>query len=698
MTEQFAHALKPSDLPAQEPARRDPDAIARAYLKSLAAAERTTSFVDDDLAELDDGATPSSTQSRIRSTLRADVAALAVLVGRAIQSEPGLARRLRQESPVVTLATHVDDVLPLVQSVIRKAVFPPSTCFDSLSPSSPERPYVYLLVQDVEETQATRAANMKKDIAKALNYAMPIVGVAPRPNRHLPSDLVRAADHQLSLPALDASAIALVMEAVFGEPPTFPIPDAVAHLTDPVDLQIAFRTARMPDEAAARLADVVSRKRKLADGPRLSQLDGYGPAKDWGMECAADLADLRAGRLTWDDVDHKGLLLCGPPGTGKTQFAKALAAEAAVPLVATSVAQWNAAAYLSGTLSAIRKSFAEAQRKAPCVLFIDEMDGIGDRENFSEYRDYWAQIVNCLLEELAGVVEREGVVVVAATNHPDKIDAAVRRAGRLDRTITLAKPDLEALKKIFRFHLGKDLADADLTPLALSARGSTGADVEAWVRRARGAARRARQALTLERLLDTVSDGASVSPHLLRHTAIHEAGHGVAAIRLGRSDVQGLGLKAGGGGQTELANSVTTGANAGEVDDMIVLLLCGRAAEEMVLGSGTAGAYQDLSEATRFALLAETRFGFGALGPMSLLSSDSERLLMFPEVREAVFGRIDACRKRASALMAANRPQVLAVANTLEQTGYVSGDDLKAIIARVDEAGDLKGVAVGAAS
>src|SRR5262249_47484740 len=150
------------------------------------------------------------------------------------------------------------------------------------------------------------------------------------------------------------------------------------------------------------------------------------------------------------------------------------------------------------TLQSMRTAFSQARRLAPCILFIDEIDGISDRARLSGNSvEYWSQIVNSLLELLAGVEERPGVVVIGVTNHPDKIDAAVRRAGRLDRTIEIEKPSVEDLAAIIRFHLGRDLAAAELMPAALVARGGTGADVEAWVRRARSAARRQRRPLEL---------------------------------------------------------------------------------------------------------------------------------------------------------------------------------------------------------
>lgn len=135
---------------------------------------------------------------------------------------------------------------------------------------------------------------------------------------------------------------------------------------------------------------------------------------------------------------------------------RALAKSAGVPLIATSVADWNAASNLSGTLQAIRNVFGQAKRSAPAILFIDELDGISNRATLTgEYVEYWSQIVNLLLECLAGIEDREGVVVLAATNHPQKIDAAILRAGCLGHHIALEKPDLVALAMIFRFHLGE---------------------------------------------------------------------------------------------------------------------------------------------------------------------------------------------------------------------------------------------------
>ncbi|WP_162246964.1 ATP-binding protein [Rhizobium sp. Root1220] len=174
---------------------------------------------------------------------------------------------------------------------------------------------------------------------------------------------------------------------------------------------------------------------------RLEDMEGYGEVKEWGLELAHDLADWRAGTITWEDVD-KGVLLSGPPGTGKTMFARALAASCHVKLIATSYAKWQAKGYLNDFLKAMQKSFKEARDAAPAILFIDEIEAFGSRDDAQgSNASYDIKAINGLLEQLDGIEGREGVIVVAACNHPKMVDAAILRAGRLDRHVEISLPD-----------------------------------------------------------------------------------------------------------------------------------------------------------------------------------------------------------------------------------------------------------------
>lgn len=190
---------------------------------------------------------------------------------------------------------------------------------------------------------------------------------------------------------------------------------------------------------------------------RVETLTGYGAARDWALCLKADLGGYLGGELAWSQMSTK-LLLSGPPGTGKTTFARALCNTLQVPSVVTSVSTWLQGEYLHDVLDRMADTFAEARRQAPCILFIDEIDGIGQRGPASRpYADYWNACVNKLLELLDGAIKTDGVIVVGATNRPGEIDEAIRRSGRLETHIEIPRPDIPTLAGILAHHLGSDL-------------------------------------------------------------------------------------------------------------------------------------------------------------------------------------------------------------------------------------------------
>jgi cell division protease FtsH len=205
---------------------------------------------------------------------------------------------------------------------------------------------------------------------------------------------------------------------------------------------------------AQKPSELVSHKDHLL----VEKLTGYGAARQWALDLKTDLQDFKKDEVKWSDLSSR-LLLSGPPGTGKTTFARALCNTLQLPLVATSVARWLETSHLGDVLAAIGATFDHVSQSAPCILFIDEIDNIGSRGGGGDrpFDEYWSTLVNRLLELLDGASKTTGVIIVGATNRPEKIDPALLRSGRLEKHIIIPPPDTEALIGIIAHHLGADL-------------------------------------------------------------------------------------------------------------------------------------------------------------------------------------------------------------------------------------------------
>lgn len=421
------------------------------------------------------------------------------------------------------------------------------------------------------------------------------------------------------------------------------------------------------------------------------------PVEEWARQLVADLADYRAGHLPWADVD-RGALLYGPPGCGKTTFARALAASAGVPLIAASYASWEAGpegkSDHTKVLPRMRMTFAEAARKAPCILFIDEIDSFMARGTASHNESWWRPIVNALLAELDGAAGREGVIVIAATNLLGEIDPALKRSGRLDRELSMALPDVGTLAKMLSAHLPA-LSHADLLEAAGDARGGSGADCERWAREARRAARVARRPVCLEDLRMAIQPPVVAMPDAARRRlAFHEAGHCVVAALTSPGSLVSVSIRPVHGRGSYLGGVEIEPPGSGEdlpehVDALLMRLLGGRAAELIafgICGGGSGGSPRsDLARATLIAGSAELSWGMGDrltwLGDPDP-STLPQLLAINRDVAARVEQRMADALASATALLTANRGALDALAEAPLERETLSGEAAEAIVSR----------------
>ncbi|NDW07473.1 AAA family ATPase [Jiella pacifica] len=455
------------------------------------------------------------------------------------------------------------------------------------------------------------------------------------------------ADVQIELRPLEH--LEALLDAIWpGEPcPRIPtridlvlLPIAIARASSPGEAVDWLRRLRVAQWIEARQQDRIARERAAHEAPcsrssssttnwrapsvieplyptepLLTTTHGYGDAAAWGLDLARDIKAYQNGELVWDDVD-RGALLVGPPGTGKTRFASALAATCAVPLIATSYAQWQASgeAHMGTLIKAMRANFDKAAEIAPVVLFVDEIDTLPrrDMQPGSDHANWFRPIVNALLECADGSLRTSGIVVIGACNDDRGLDPALTRAGRLDRRFVIGMPDAEALGGILRDYLS-DPHDAAIDDVATALAGSlTGADIARLAREARRSARREKRPITARDVLDLALPPETRGPAIVWRVAVHEAGHAVAMMSAGILP-ECLSLVA----RQDLAGSVSYLRVANEarridLERDILPLLCGRAAEEVVLGMPSAGASGDLAEATTILRKIREEFGLGA--------------------------------------------------------------------------------------
>ena len=407
----------------------------------------------------------------------------------------------------------------------------------------------------------------------------------------------------------------------------------------------------------------------------------------------------------------KGALLVGPPGTGKTLLAKAVAGEANVPFFSLSGSEF-VEMFVGVGASRVRDLFKQANAKAPCIIFIDEIDAIGkSRDNQMSTNDEREQTLNQLLSEMDGFDTSKGLVVLAATNRPEILDKALLRPGRFDRRIIVEKPDLKGREDILKVHIKnvKTAPDIDLHAMALATSGAVGADLANMVNEAAlRAVRFKRNVVTQEDLMDSVEviiAGKEKKDRILskeekRIVAFHEVGHALAtALQKNTQPVQKITIvprTMGALGYTmQMPDKEEKYLNSkNEILDQITVFLAGRAAEEIVFDTQTTGASNDIERATEMARRMITMYGmsdrFGLVGLESLQNRYLDGRAVAncsEETRTAIDNEVvDIMKKRyevAKQLLTDNRDALDEISEFLIEKETITGDEFMEIFDKV---------------
>lgn len=524
------------------------------------------------------------------------------------------------------------------------------------------------------------------DLRLAISAGQSLVILSSKGMERISPAVQASVDHHVQVLPPPSAMIAATIRATYGNKSVSGVPELVGQN---VPASAIFAAIRPGENAARSVERLVDLDRWFTDkaaagvsaGPTLLELHGYGEAKSWGLDLAVDIAAYRAGQLKWSTIGGAAVLH-GPPGCGKTYFASALARTCNIHLVATNLgAMFNATqGYLHDIVRQMTDAFIEARKKAPSLLFIDELDSIPNRATLDpRHRDYWTTIINHLLKLIDDC--REGVVVLGATNMIDRIDSAILRAGRLERHFEIGRPAEADLIGMFRLHLGDDLPDANLETLARFASGSTAAEVELSVRSARATARRADRDLEFADLFDQFNR-EDVAHDLLWRVCLHEAGHAVMASVFGRRVELVSVLRNGPAGARAVFAGLKDGATREDLENDVAISLAGLVAERLVLGSASTGSHADLAVATRMLAALHGSFGLGASLARRIAPDRAEELLDERAFREIIEAELRKIEGRCAEILTVRLVQLRAVAEALRAKRVLGAPEFAELVAQ----------------
>ena len=408
----------------------------------------------------------------------------------------------------------------------------------------------------------------------------------------------------------------------------------------------------------------------------------------------------------------KGILLVGPPGTGKTMLAKAVAGESNVPFFSISGSEF-VEMFVGMGASKVRDLFKQAKEKAPCIVFIDEIDAIGQKRNSGQFggNDEREQTPNQLLTEMDGFEGNTGVIILAATNRPDSLDPALTRPGRFDRRVPVELPDLKGREEILRVHAKKVkiAPGVDFNTVARMASGASGAELanivnEAALRAVRAGRKSVTQA-DLEESIEVVIAGYQKKNSILTDhekciVAYHEIGHALVAAKQSNSaPVQKITIIPRTSGALGYTMQVDEGnhylMNKAELENKIATLTGGRAAEEVAFNSITTGASNDIEQATKLARAMLTRYGMSDEFDMVALETVNNQYLggdtslacsaqTQREIDQKVVELVKTQHEKAIRILTENRAKLDELAQYLYQKETITGEEFMDILNRDD--------------
>ena len=406
----------------------------------------------------------------------------------------------------------------------------------------------------------------------------------------------------------------------------------------------------------------------------------------------------------------KGVLLVGPPGTGKTLLARAVAGEAGVPFFSIAGSEF-VEMFVGMGASKVRDLFKQAKEKAPCIVFIDEIDAIGQKRNSGQFggNDEREQTLNQLLTEMDGFEGNTGVIILAATNRPDSLDPALTRPGRFDRRVPVELPDLKGREEILKVHAKKVkiAPGVDFNTVARMASGASGAELanivnEAALRAVRAGRKSVTQA-DLEESIEVVIAGYQKKNSILTDhekciVAYHEIGHALVAAKQSNSaPVQKITIIPRTSGALGYTMQVDEGnhylMNKAELENKIATLTGGRAAEEVAFNSITTGASNDIEQATKLARAMLTRYGMSDEFDMVALETVNNQYLGGDtslacsaqtqcEIDQKVVELVKAQHAKAVQILTDNRAKLDELAQYLYQKETITGDEFMEILNR----------------